>query len=178
VIAIACGQSHCLALKSDGTLAAWGSSPHGETNVPAGLTSVIAVAAGGNHNAVLKTDGSIVTWGANNWGQLDVPSRATNVFAIACGPFRSLAVVGETPPLFTVRPAAFDCLGSTFTVTFDSVHASPYFLLATSTLNVPSWRMVRGVVATSDLATLSDPGAVGGQRFYMVRTQPYRGTGH
>src|ERR1039458_2425018 len=44
VIAIAAGYQDSLALKSDGTVYAWGYNTYGETNVPAGLNSVTAIA--------------------------------------------------------------------------------------------------------------------------------------
>ena len=37
----------CLALKRDGTVAAWGDSSSGKTSVPDGLSNVVAIAAGG-----------------------------------------------------------------------------------------------------------------------------------
>ena len=46
VPAIAEGRNHSLALKSDGTVVAWGSNGAGQINVPAGLSDVTAIAAG------------------------------------------------------------------------------------------------------------------------------------
>jgi hypothetical protein len=48
VTGIAAGGFHSLALKSDGTVVAWGDDGLGQTDVPAGLTGVTAIAAGGN----------------------------------------------------------------------------------------------------------------------------------
>lgn len=45
VVDIAGGVGHSLALKSDGTVIAWGSNFYGETNVPAGLAGVVAIAS-------------------------------------------------------------------------------------------------------------------------------------
>jgi hypothetical protein len=52
VTAIAAAESHSLALKSDGTVVAWGCAvnPFGECSVPAGLTDVRAIAAGPFHS--------------------------------------------------------------------------------------------------------------------------------
>jgi alpha-tubulin suppressor-like RCC1 family protein len=49
VTAVAAGGNFSLALKSDGTVAAWGGTDAGETPPPANLTNVIAIDAGGNH---------------------------------------------------------------------------------------------------------------------------------
>ena len=62
VVAVAGGGVHSLALKSDGTVAAWG---HLDAAIPAGLTDVIAIAAGSSHSLGLKSDGTVVAWGAD-----------------------------------------------------------------------------------------------------------------
>ncbi len=78
------GSSHTLAVKSDGTVLAWGYNASGElgigstvsTTVPVqvtGLTGVISVAAGSGHSLALKSDGTI--WA---WGQLAGNGTATN----------------------------------------------------------------------------------------------------
>ena len=46
VTAITAGLYHTVALKYDGTVAAWRYSYYGETTVPAVLTGVAAIAAG------------------------------------------------------------------------------------------------------------------------------------
>jgi alpha-tubulin suppressor-like RCC1 family protein len=61
VVAIAAGSSHNLALKADGTVAAWGF--YGLTNVPLGLTNVVAIACGSFHSLALKSDGTVAAWG-------------------------------------------------------------------------------------------------------------------
>src|SRR5204863_8269787 len=63
VVAIAAGGNHSLALKSDGTVVAWGGNSSGQSTVPGGLNRVVSVAAGGPHSLALKSDGTVVTWG-------------------------------------------------------------------------------------------------------------------
>ncbi|MGC9030112.1 MAG: RCC1 domain-containing protein [Desulfomonilaceae bacterium] len=90
VIAIAAGggiadgltfPGHSLALKSDGTVWAWGYNGYGQlgdgttTNrlTPvqvSGLTNVVAIAAGGLHSLAKKSDGTVWAWGYNGYGQL------------------------------------------------------------------------------------------------------------
>ncbi|MFN0134071.1 MAG: RCC1 domain-containing protein [Phycisphaerales bacterium] len=61
---MAAGYTHSLALKSDGTVVAWGwNSGPGETNVPPGLTAVIAIAAGELWSLALLQDGTLRAWG-------------------------------------------------------------------------------------------------------------------
>lgn len=53
VIAISAGGWHSLALKSDGTVVAWGWNSYGQTTIPAGLSSVTAISAGLYHNLAI-----------------------------------------------------------------------------------------------------------------------------
>jgi hypothetical protein len=54
VTAIAAGQYHTVALKSDGTVVAWGDNYYGQTNVPvAAQSGVTAIAAGGYHTVAI-----------------------------------------------------------------------------------------------------------------------------
>jgi RHS repeat-associated protein len=113
VVAIAAGDYHGLAVKSDGTLWAWGSNFGGELgdnsttdrHAPvqvSGLTGVVAIAGGGSHSLAVKSDGTLWAWGSNVYGQLGdntTTDRATptqisgpsRVIAIAAGYLHSLA---------------------------------------------------------------------------------------
>ena len=53
VVDVAAGGGHNLALKSDGTVVAWGYNSNGQTDVPSGLTDVVDVAAGDYHSLAL-----------------------------------------------------------------------------------------------------------------------------
>lgn len=95
VVAIAAGSGHSLALKSDGTVRAWGYNDHGQLGFgalfvpplnrifspnpvqvkdpadPSGfLTQVVALAAGKTHSLALKSNRTVWAWGANDFGQL------------------------------------------------------------------------------------------------------------
>ncbi|MFO1488073.1 MAG: DUF5011 domain-containing protein [Verrucomicrobiota bacterium] len=91
-LAIAAGEFHSLALKSDGKVTGWGLNDIGQTNIPVGLSNVVAIAGGGFHNLALKNDGKVAAWGYNSLGQTTIPSGLSNVVAIAGGSFHSLAL--------------------------------------------------------------------------------------
>ncbi|MCR4347292.1 MAG: S8 family serine peptidase [Sulfuricaulis sp.] len=76
------GYAHTVALKSDGTLWAWGQNNYGQLGdgttvrkyapVRIGFENTWAsiAAGGGFHNVALKSDGTLWAWGQNNYGQL------------------------------------------------------------------------------------------------------------
>ena len=89
-LALSAGINHNLALKRDGTVAAWGITS--ATNVPPGLSNVIAISAGFDHSMALRVNGTIVAWGQNGSRQTNVPPSATNIVGIAAGGEFSLAL--------------------------------------------------------------------------------------
>ncbi len=113
----AAGDLHSLAMKSDGTVWAWGWNEHGQlgdgTNTNrktpvqvSDLTDVDAVAGGWAHSLALTSDGTVRAWGDNSDGELGdgtntdrkTPvqvSGLTDVAAIAGGGYHSLAVKSD-----------------------------------------------------------------------------------
>ena len=62
------------AIRSDGSLAAWGSNVFGQTNLPFTFAAHTALSLGDEHGLALRTDGGLDVWGNNNANQLNVPS--------------------------------------------------------------------------------------------------------
>lgn len=116
---LAANQDASLALKSDGTVWAWGSLGYGQRGCgdPCGataempsqvvnLTGMTAVAAGAWHDLALKADGTVWAWGHNVYGQLGngattdsgTPVKVSGlggITAIAAGKYHSLALKGD-----------------------------------------------------------------------------------
>lgn len=94
-IPVSGGDAHSLALKTDGTVIAWGYDTLGQSSVPSGLTNVVQVSAGGLHSLALESDGTVVAWGDDEDGQATVPSGLTDVVQVAAGGFHSLALKSD-----------------------------------------------------------------------------------
>ena len=78
---IAAGPAHALAVRSDGSLVAWGDNTYGECSVPAlpaGL-HYSGVTSGSGFGLALRSDGTVSAWGDNTYGQLGVPPTPPGV---------------------------------------------------------------------------------------------------
>lgn len=101
IVQVATGwRSHCFALKSDGTVWAWGQNQYGQlgdgtstdrgTPVQvSGLTGVVQVSVGWYHSLALKSDGTVWVWGWNEYGQL-----GDGTFDARKTPFQITALTG------------------------------------------------------------------------------------
>lgn len=80
---ISAGNSHVIALKSDGTVWTWGNNEYGQLGdgsvscayEPINVTAlngkdIVSVHAGEYHSIALTRDGEVYTWGHNDYGQL------------------------------------------------------------------------------------------------------------
>ncbi len=86
ITAISAGESHSIALASDGTVYSWGSNGNGQfgsgnttdSNVPVAVNTsdvlsekiITAIAGGAAHSIALASNGTVYTWGSNFYGQL------------------------------------------------------------------------------------------------------------
>lgn len=92
IVQISAGARHALALRSDGTVWAWGQRQNGALGdgepktLPAldatgavkvpGLEGITQVATYWTHNLALRRDGHVLAWGSNNYGELGLGTRA------------------------------------------------------------------------------------------------------
>jgi alpha-tubulin suppressor-like RCC1 family protein len=126
IIAVAAGGFHVLALRSDGTVWAWGHNYYGQIGQPPGssqmsmvpvqvelgpgmpLIRVKAIAAGTYHSLAITDDGQLWAWGYNASGQLGIGSTGNinpdplpvsigmGVISIAGGNGHSLALMADS----------------------------------------------------------------------------------
>lgn len=114
---VVAGESHGLAVRSDGTVWAWGTNRIGELGLgnvsfllsPKRVTSLsnaTAIAAGPLHSLAVQSNGLVWAWGTNGGGRLGngtfnnasnpvVVSLITNALTVAAGASHSLAVLTD-----------------------------------------------------------------------------------
>ncbi|MCX7736025.1 MAG: T9SS type A sorting domain-containing protein [Candidatus Kapabacteria bacterium] len=114
---IACGYTHTVAIKEDGTLWAWGSNVFGQLgdgttqdkSTPTQIgtaTNWQSVACGNRHTIAIKGDGTLWAWGSNIAGKLglgDYKDRSvpvqigteSNWKEVACDMHHSIAIKGD-----------------------------------------------------------------------------------
>ena len=95
VSGIAAGAYNSWALKSDGTVVAWGNNNFGTLTVPSGLSGVISIAAGADHTLALKSDGTVTAWGGGRFGQSTVPGDLQGVVAVKAKVWHNLALKSD-----------------------------------------------------------------------------------
>ena len=107
MVAIAAGETHCLALTSEGLVYAWGDGSCGQlgnntitySQVPVQVDpsgalagkNVVAIAAGSGHSLALTADGSVYAWGDNFSGELGNSGTLNSPVPVAVDPFGVLA---------------------------------------------------------------------------------------
>ena len=116
IVQVAHGESHSLALCSDGTLAAWGANSFGAlgdnsnilSRVPVAVNAasgtsalfgktVVAISAGFAYSLALCSDGTVAAWGSNFFGQLGDNSTTVRSVPVAVNMTSSTsALFGKT----------------------------------------------------------------------------------
>jgi alpha-tubulin suppressor-like RCC1 family protein len=98
VAIVSAGEQHTLALKTDGSLWAWGSNEHGQLgngtntnrNSPVRIGTdmdwaYVSASRGGTYTVALKTDGSLWAWGLNDRSQLGDGSNTNRNVPVRIG---------------------------------------------------------------------------------------------
>jgi alpha-tubulin suppressor-like RCC1 family protein len=100
---IAAGHYHSVAVKSDGTVWAWGSNENGQLGTGDGedsfvprqvesLSNIVAVAAGARHSLALDEEGNVWSWGSNSSTPVQI-GEVSDVIAIDAGWAHSIALL-------------------------------------------------------------------------------------
>lgn len=116
-LSLSAGQRHALALRSDGSVWAWGTNQFGELGLGtntiisaptriASITNVISISAGPLHSLAVESNGTVWAWGTNNDGRLGsgnfltasnpvAVANITNAIMVAAGGNHSLALLAN-----------------------------------------------------------------------------------
>lgn len=88
---------HSVALRSDGTVVAWGDNSKGQTSIPAGLKNVVAIDAKQNHSAAILADGTMVHWGEIEFVKNIPAPDLKEISSISLGYLFSGAILPKSP---------------------------------------------------------------------------------
>jgi alpha-tubulin suppressor-like RCC1 family protein len=144
VTAIAAGDTHCLALCSDGTVVAWGTNSYGElginstaiTRVPVVVDrswalahrTVVAIAAGPSRSFALCADGTIAAWGSNGNGGLGTGDTVNSSAPVPV--YRGGTLAGRTVTgIFCGQNQAFAVCSDATMVAWPTSNAASTFYL-------------------------------------------------
>jgi alpha-tubulin suppressor-like RCC1 family protein len=94
VVQIAAAQNNSIALKSDGTVIAWGDQVTSRAKPPEGLKDVVEIYAKDTILLARKSNGTVVAWGSNNVGETNIPTILNNVISMAGAGSHTLMVSG------------------------------------------------------------------------------------
>ena len=146
MVSIAGGNYHTVAIRSDGSVFAWGyNNPYGQVGMGSTsanqtsakavlgvggigyLDSVTSVAGGAFHSAAVKTDGTVFGWGRGNWGQLGNDDTATYSAPVTTIINNPLPILDDlNPPTVTTTTHdgdAYVTLTDTVNITSDGADA-------------------------------------------------------
>jgi alpha-tubulin suppressor-like RCC1 family protein len=178
VTAIAAGQSHALALLSDGTVDTWGEDTKGELGngkleaknshasaVP-GLSNVTAISGGEKDSAAVLSSGALMTWGINESGSLgigaagepsDVPVQAHNisqVVGVSAGGGQVIAFGEALPSVSGVSPKEGPATGgNTVTISGSSLSSATEVHFGTAAASAVKVESATTVTATAPAGT-------------------------
>jgi PKD repeat protein len=104
IVAIAGGRDHGLALRSDGTVWAWGSNDYGQlgdgtttdrTSPVQVMTGAAEVIAGAFHSYARRTDGTVAAWGRNYRANLGDGTTTTRTRPVSVRNLASVVSIGS-----------------------------------------------------------------------------------
>jgi len=175
LVSISAGIGELLGLKADGTVISWPAGNYtGALGLP-NLTKVVAISASSgddNHiSLALLADGTVVGWGFNfnGAGGPFVPPGLSNVVAVAAGGDFDMALVGDAPPVVRASLLSPSWNAGSFSVSLPTQSGRVYRLEYKSSLADANWVALPLVAGNGGVRQLTDPTAIGAQRFYRVR---------
>jgi hypothetical protein len=157
VIAIDTSGNHSLALKSDGTVAAWGYNSYGESTPPNVLSGVVAISAGQYHSLAIVDPSQIIPTVTST----HTPTR-TSTRTPTRSPTRSPTRTPTAPPIAqSVRNASFESGKTAWTEA--SIGRKSIVQRVPATARTGGWLAIFGNYANEQMSLT--------QRIYVPKTK-------
>jgi hypothetical protein len=109
----------------------------------------------------------VAAWGANWNGQCSLPAGLSDIVGIGAGEYDSLALLACNIPVpQLLRPARE---GGRFRALAQTLNRKNYALDCKNSLAATNWTLLSTNAGNGALKVLTDPTALGQQRFYRLR---------
>jgi alpha-tubulin suppressor-like RCC1 family protein len=128
IVAVAAGEWHFLALRADGTVAAWGDNFSSQATVPAGLSQVVAISAYGNKSIALRADGTAVRWGSTDYYASSLSGEIVAISSMNGGEVALVRTPADSAPVITRAPVepGLRAVGSMLTLSVEATGSAPF----------------------------------------------------
>jgi hypothetical protein len=174
---VSAGGLHTCGVRTDATVACWGSNGNGQSTPPAtGVTTFTQVSAGFFHTCGLRTDATVACWGSNGFNQSTPPTTGVTTFTqISAGNFHTCGVrTDATVACWGINNSGQSTPPTTGVTTFTQVSAGLTHTCGVRTdATVACWGDNSSGQAGLSITSAAPPAGVEGQPYSHQLTASY-----